>query len=194
MCIPILITPFVWYACFKIVKRLVRNKGRYIPPDSNGNWIRVVRSAKARNKGIVLSQGQRNEERIGSREYEIWKNKTNGKICTLPWVVTSKYKKCPRCGFYTLATSVRLTIREATYSSSGRGEELDKCRNCSYKLHKRFFSIAKKVVSSSRSSGSGSSRSSGGSSSSSSSGGSSSSSGGSFGGGSSGGGGAGGSW
>lgn len=181
--IPMIINPLSWIDLFLISKTLFKNIGRYTPPDGNGEWERIVRSVKKNDKGL-LSQGERNEERIKSRRYEIWRNKKNNKITTIPWEINKKYHLCPKCSFFTLELSATKEIRAATYSSTGEGLEFDKCHNCSYKKDKGKFTIPKKQRSSEGgSSGGGSSG-----------GGRSSSSSGSFGGGSSGGGGAGGRW
>ena len=82
----------------------------------------------------------------------------------------------------TLEKDKSKTIKPATYSSTGTGEKVDQCGNCSYRVVLDTYIIPIKTKSSS-SGGSGSSG-----------GGGSSSGGGSFGGGSSGGGGAGGRW
>lgn len=182
--VPMLITPLAWVDFFMISKALARDKDRFAPPDLSGDWTRIVRSSNKADKGL-LSQGERNEEKLESRKYEIWQNKQNGVIKTIPWEISHRYQSCPKCNFYTLDTSEVRTIRAATYSSSGEGERFDKCHNCSYMENKGRYTIPKKVRSSSSSSSGGGSSSGGRSSSSSS---------GSFGGGRSGGGGAGGKW
>jgi len=179
--LPMLLTPLAWIDLGMINRTLRHNKEKLTPPDNSGNWMRINRATKAPIKGM-LSQGQKNEERIGARRYEVWKNTQSDKIISVPWDINKRFKLCPQCNFYTLELNVTKTLRAATYSSTGEGEKYDHCHNCSYRVDKGRFTIPKKERSSSSSSSGGSS-----------SGGGSSSSG-SFGGGSSGGGGAGGRW
>ena len=181
--IPMLLTPLAWIDLAMISRNLKRNSGRFTPPDDSGDWVRINRSSKKDVKDF-LSQGQKKEETLKSRKYEIWRNMKSGKTVTIPWEIEKTYAECPQCHYFTLDTRYKKVLEKATYSSSGEGERFDKCTNCTYILSKGKFIIPKKVKESSSGSGS----SSGGGSSSRSSGGSS------FGGGRSGGGGAGGSW
>lgn len=185
--VPSIIIPFSWLDIVIIIRSLQRNQPKLIPPDATGDWIRMSRPDKGSHKKI-LSQGERNEEKVGSRRYEIWKNVSSGEILAIPWKVNAAIKQCPQCHFHTLVIGITKTLKAATYSSSGEGEIYDACRNCSFRSEPTRFKIKVKervVYSDSDSSSSSSSSSSGGG---------SSSSGGSFGGGSSGGGGAGGRW
>lgn len=180
--VPMLLTPLAWFDLWGILKRFRQNEGRFNPPDTDGNWIRINRSDRQAKPNQYLDSGQKKEETIKSLRYEIWTNKKTKEVRLLPWDKSSRYRDCPQCHYFTLEINKTKTIRSATYSSSGEGEQFDSCQNCNYFKHISFFTIPVK----SRESSSGSS---GGGSSSSRSGG-----GGSFGGGSSGGGGAGGRW
>lgn len=79
-----------------------------------------------------LSQGEREEERIGSVDYDIW-------LCPACEVTSkgrysawfSSYSGCPQCGFRTLSSSSE-TISAATEYSEGWGRKTDNCRHCSY--------------------------------------------------------------
>lgn len=180
--IPMLLTPLAWFDLGGILNRFRRNAGRFTPPDSSGNWIRVNRGDTKAKAQRYLDSGQKKEESIKSLRYEIWTNTANKEIRLLPWDRSSHYSDCPQCHYFTLEVKKTRTVRSATYSSSGEGEQFDACQNCKYFKHIKFFTIPMKTrESSSSSSGGGGSSSRGGG-------------GGSFGGGSSGGGGAGGRW
>lgn len=185
MLIPMLLSPIAWIVFYKINKRIINNRGRFLPPDDSGHWKRTIRKNPKIGREF-LSDGQQMEEKIKSRKYEIWKNLSDNSFKIIPWDINGKFKECPSCHFYTLLVNASMTTIEPTYTKNGEWQKLDKCQYCSYKNVKGTFSIGKKVKTSPSSSGGGSSWSGGSSSSSSSSG--------SFGGGSSGGGGAGGRW
>lgn len=129
-----------------------------------------------------LTNAKRLEENLKSIDYDVW-------LCTScqateEWnfpAVYTEYKECPYCKTHAYYCASSRTLVSATYSSSGKGEQVHTCKFCS-KSKKSTYTIAKLVQSSSGSGGS----SYGGS--------SSSSGGGSWGGGSSGGGGATSSW
>lgn len=184
MSLPMIISPLTWSSFFSINRFLEKSKERIRPPYEPGNWIRIVRQNPKQEKTDLLSQGQRNEELIGSRKYEIWLDKLSDKVIAIPWEINDTFIMCKQCGFYTLELNKEKVIDAATYYSEGQMEEYDICHNCNYRLHRRFHTIPRKVRSSPSSSSTNDSSSDS----------SSSSSGGSFGGGSSGGGGAGGSW
>lgn len=183
--IPMLLSPLAWFDLIGIISRKAKDRNRFVPPDNSGDWQRVNRDQSEKEIKTYLSKGNLKEESIKSRSYEIWENLQTKKIMLIPWDIKSSFKECPHCHFFTLRKGKRHTIIAATYSKTGKGEKVDDCENCSYRVVIDTYTIPKKVRSSSSSSG--------GSSSSGSSGGGSSSSG-SFGGGSSGGGGAGGRW
>jgi uncharacterized protein len=127
-----------------------------------------------------LTSPQQLEESIKSVDYDVWK--CTGCQATERWAFVnklSKYSSCPKCKARTYYLESDRTLVSATYSSSGKGEKIRKCKSCNHK-YRETYSIAQLTRSSSSSSSGGSS--------------SSSSSGGSWGGGSSGGGGATSSW
>jgi uncharacterized protein len=124
-----------------------------------------------------LSKGQIREEQLKSIDYDVWEctgcYNTETLIYPNP---DSKYTACPKCNFKTQYKVSSRTVRAATESSTGVGEETRLCKFCNHQVVSKY-TIAKIVRSSSSSSS-----------------GSSSSGGGSWGGGSSGGGGASSSW
>jgi uncharacterized protein len=127
-----------------------------------------------------LGEKERFEEQLNSVDYDVW-------LCTScqatrEWAYLSrrrKYEPCPSCKTIAKYRKSRRTVKSATYSSSGKGEEIHECKFCK-QTFVTAFTIPKLVMSTS----SGSSSSSSGS----------SSSGSSWGGGSSSGGGASSSW
>ena len=121
-----------------------------------------------------LDEGSQTEEEIKSIDYDVWKCMTCHHREILAYEnISSKYTLCEGCLKNCSYLSEKKTEQPATYSNSGTGVKIHKCKNCT---HARYdtFTIPKLTRSSSSSS--------------------SSSSSGSWGGGSSGGGGAGSSW
>lgn len=136
------------------------------------------------SENSFLEKAQILEEKIQSKEYDVWVTEDESDILILAYEGSSrKYTNCKECGYKTYGRIGTKIIRRATYDSSGEKQEDYLCKNCNYKESKIII-IPRLERSSTSSSGS-----SGGSSWS-----SSSSSSSSFGGGSSGGGGAGVSW
>lgn len=121
-----------------------------------------------------LQKAQVFEEELGSVDYDVWLCGLCQSKETLNYVNRfSKYSSCPKCGTKALFKESRRTITEPTYTSTGTGEQRDRCKFCNH-VKISTYTIAMKVESSSSSD--------------------SGSSGGSWGGGSSGGGGASSSW
>lgn len=181
--LPLLLSPLALFDFFGINKRIRRNTLRLAPPDHSGSWLRMNRDDAAFRQSAYLDKGQLLEEKLGSRAYEIWVDKTTKETKLIPWDGKAGYVDCPECHYRTLETGLSRTIRAATYSSQGLAERFDKCKHCGHRVSHGEYTIPVKARSSSSSGGGSgsSSRSSGGG-------------GGSFGGGSSGGGGAGGRW
>lgn len=125
---------------------------------------------------MFLDSGQKLEELLKSIDYDVWKCPSCN-YHTLhgysSWF--SGYRRCPNCSYRTVKVTSE-TLRQPTYTSTGRKRVTKDCRNCSYRQQETII-IPKKTRSDN--SGSGFSSSSGGS---------------SFGGGSSSGGGASGKW
>ena len=120
-----------------------------------------------------LSQPQIFEEGLKSVDYDVWSCSNCQNKEVLRYVNRfSKYSSCPRCKTQAFYTASRRTIESATYDSTGKGEQTDKCKYCNH-TKVSYYTIPKKERSSSGSGGS---------------------SGGSWGGGSSGGGGSSSSW
>jgi uncharacterized protein len=128
-----------------------------------------------------LSDSKRMEEELKSGNYDVWLclscKATEEYFYKNPWSV---YEKCPKCKTLAFYKESSRTIRSASYSSSGEGENTNVCQFCKF-TNVTTYSIAKLERSTSSSSSFSSSS-------------SSSSSGGSWGGGSSSGGGASSSW
>jgi len=182
MALPLLLSPISLLSFFMFLRKKQRMAIRFVPPDNTGNWNRLDRD-ELNKRTNLLDAGQLKEEQELSRSYQLWKNKTSGEVKVVGWpgLKTKNFSECPACHYHTFEKPFAKTIKAATYSATGIGEELQECAFCNHQISLGKVILAKKV----RSSSSGSSGSSGG-------GGSSNS--GSFGGGSSGGGGAGGRW
>ncbi|UIR55496.1 TPM domain-containing protein [Sphingobacterium sp. SRCM116780] len=178
--VPLLLSPLAWIDFGKSSRRLKRQAGRLIPPDDSGNWLRMNRDDTTTKINAFLDRGQLMEEKINSRDYEIWINNKTNETKLIPWDQDNKITECPKCHYKTFETDLRKTITKASYSAGGLEEKYDLCQYCDYTISHGTHSTPRLVRSSSSSGGSGGS--SGGS------------GGGSFGGGSSGGGGAGGRW
>lgn len=179
MIVPLLLAPLSLFALIGFFIRKGKLKKRLIPPQEPGNWVRQNRD-EIKNLSDFLSKGKQKEESIKSVSYEIWKDQSSEKIKIVPWKtgLSNNFEICPKCNFITLNKPYVVTLRSATYSSTGLGKKVQNCLNCNFEQSFGTVILPKLVKSSSSSSG----------------GGSSSSSSGSWGGGSSGGGGAGGSW
>ncbi len=184
--IPSLLAPLALFEVGATFRYLNKNRNRFNPPDESGSWERIKRTFQKSETNKYLNSGQRKEEKLNSRKYEIWKDIKTQKVQLIAWDINKKYSECPKCHYFTLLKNKKIILKKATYSSGGKGEKRDECENCSYSRFIESYTIAKLTRSSSSGGSSSSSGGGGGS--------SSSSGGGSFGGGSSGGGGAGGRW
>lgn len=167
--------PFAFYFFFHLArKKLYRNHPRSCKK-CNGAMYKL----NEKSEDEYLSKGMQKEEELRSVDYDVWKCKDCQSIESWFYLNRhSKYEPCPKCKTIAYHSVSKRTTQNATYSSSGSGEEVHNCKFCGYNK-KTNYKIAKLVASSSSSGGSSSSFSSG-----------SSSGGGSWGGGSSGGGGA----
>jgi uncharacterized protein len=176
-----LIFPFPFLLLFPVHlvrKKLFRNHSRKCK-SCNGEMKKLDEI----NDDNYLTKAQIVEEQISSVDYDVWQ--CQACQATEFWHFPnrfSKYSECPSCKAKAYYRASSRTVKSATYSSSGKGEETHECKACGKKT-KSTYTIAQLTSSSSSSSSSGSSFSS-----------SSSSSGGSWGGGHSGGGGASSSW
>jgi len=169
--------PFVFYFFYHLArKRLYRNRRRSCKKCSGAMY-----KLNEKSEDEFLSEGMQKEEELRSVDYDVWKCKDCQSVESWFYLNRhSKYEPCPKCKTIAYHSVSKRTTENATYSSSGSGEEVHNCKFCGHNK-KTKYTIAKLVASSSSSSSS--SFSSG-----------SSSSGGSWGGGSSGGGGASSSW
>lgn len=179
--LPLLISPLAWIDFGRSNKRLSLHPGRLVAPDNSGNWLRINRDQADSKMRNFLDAGQLMEEKINSRDYEVWVNSKTNETKLIPWDEDKTIILCPQCHYKTFEKDLRKTITKATYSSGGLEEQYDLCKYCGYEISHGTHNTPRLVRSSSGSSGGGSGRSGG-------------SGGGSFGGGSSGGGGAGGRW
>ena len=166
------------------INRYVKSKlklYRFSPRFSKKNGKQFyLKSEWAEND--FLEKAQILEEKIKSKEYDVWVTEDESDILILEYEGSSrKYTKCKQCRYKTFGRISTKIIHKATYDSSGEKREDYLCKNCNYQESKTIIIPRLERSSSSSSSSGGSSWSSSSSSS-------------SFGGGSSGGGGAGVSW
>lgn len=180
----VLFSPLILIGIISKIRAQKKIAARFIPLlDSNKEEMtRIDRDENPSGKPY-LSEGQQKEEKVESIMYDIWKgNSGETKLVPNDGENRHKFEVCPGCSFNTLTTPFTKTILSATYARSGKGKEMQECKNCNFEVFIREVSLPKlvKSTSSSSSSSSGSS--------------SSSSSSSSWGGGRSSGGGTGGSW
>lgn len=80
-----------------------------------------------------LTPGERAEERLGSVDYDVWACGVCGKTQKLRYgAFFTRFSRCPQCRAKT-KSSVKRTVRAATYSQGGLIEIEDFCHNCSYR-------------------------------------------------------------
>jgi uncharacterized protein len=102
-----------------------------------------------------LKEGEVFEEKLGSIDYDIWECGSCKSIEKLTYASRSaKYSDCPHCETKALHSISRRTIDSPSYSSSGKGEEIEQCKFCQLKVISSY-SIPKLTRSSSSSSSSG---------------------------------------
>ncbi|QHV99549.1 hypothetical protein GJR95_33070 [Spirosoma endbachense] len=150
-------------------------------------------------KGDFLTDYQRTEQRLGSVDYDVWRNESHNITQAIAYenLNDKVYQNCNKCGSRAMSLTGNRIVTEATTEREGRGSHDYQCQACGHHREEQYTIavIRQSKPSTSHSSttysSSGSSSSWGGSSGSSSSSSSSSSS---WGGGSSGGGGSGSSW
>jgi uncharacterized protein len=171
--------PFVFYFFYHLArKRIYRNYPRKCK-ECQG----TMRKLNEKTEDEFLSKEMQMEETLKSVDYDVWKC-TGCLSVEMSFFLNNrtKYEPCPKCKTIAYHSVSKRTIKSASYSSSGSGEELHRCEFCGHD-RKTKYTIAQLVAGSSSSSSGSSSF-----------GSSSSSGGGSWGGGSSGGGGASSSW
>jgi len=172
--------PFPFFIYFFI--HLSRKKAYRNRPRKCKTCQSTMRKLSEGEEDEYLSKEMQMEETLKSVDYDVWKcTKCDGLDMSFYLNRNSKFESCPKCKTIAYYSSGRTTVERATYSSSGKGEEVHTCKFCGH-THKSTYTISRLERTTTTSS------------SSSSFGSSSSSSGGSWGGGRSGGGGAGSSW
>ena len=156
--------PFVFYFFYHLArKRMYRNYPRNCK-ECQGDMVKL----NEKTEDEFLSKEMQKEETLKSVDYDVWKC-TGCQSVEMSFFLNnrSKYEPCPKCKTIAYHSVSKRTIKSASYSSSGSGEELHRCEFCGHE-RKTKYTIAQLVASSnSSSSGSssfGSSSSSGGSS------------------------------
>ncbi len=169
--------PFVFYFFY----HLSRKKHYRNLPRKCKQCQGVMHKKSEIDEDEYLSEGMQMEETLRAVDYDVWKCEACAAIEVFFFLNShSKYESCPKCKTIAYHSTSKRTLKSATYSSSGKGEEVHVCKFCGH-TKTSPYRIAKLTSSSSSSSSGGGS-------------GGSSSGGGSWGGGSSGGGGASSSW
>jgi uncharacterized protein len=123
--------PFVLIRYLLVKKRLYkyRNHQRY----SKINGQELFKKSE-RLDNLFLEEGQIVEEKIKSVDYDVWVTKDKSDILILPYHnMSTKYEKCPSCGYITYYLSHSKVIKRATTSSTGTRREVYECKNCNYK-------------------------------------------------------------
>lgn len=175
----VLFPPFLIYFFYHLTrKRSYRNRPR-LCKICQGRMEKLDENTE----DAYLSAGMQMEETLKSVDYDIWRC-TNCQSTEMFHYLNrrTKYESCPKCKTIAFASAGKRTIRPATYSTRGEGEETRSCKFCGHSVKSKYYIARLEKSSGSSGGGSGSSGS------------SSSSGGGSWGGGSSGGGGASSSW
>lgn len=105
---------------------------RYHPRQCTGCGAPMTRLGEAADDEY-LTPGERTEERLGSVDYDVWACGVCGKTQKFRYgAFFTRYSRCPQCRAKT-KSSVKRTIRAATYSQPGLIEIEDLCHNCSYR-------------------------------------------------------------
>ncbi len=168
--------PFVFYFFYHLArKKIYRNHPRNCKL-CQGALVKL----NEKTEDEYLTEGQQTEEKLRAVDYDVWKCESCESVEFWFYLNRhSKYEPCPKCTTIAYCSVSKNTIVNASYTSSGSGEELHSCQHCGYQ-NKSTYTIAQLTRSTTISTTSMGS--------------SSSSSGGSWGGGSSGGGGASSKW
>lgn len=78
-----------------------------------------------------LDRGQDLEERIGSVDYDVWRCPECGDTEIEQYVQRgTPFRRCDRCGHYTMRQSADRILRRPTSSRKGVGERVYTCLNC----------------------------------------------------------------
>lgn len=78
-----------------------------------------------------LDRGQDLEERIGSVDYDVWRCPDCGDTEIEQYVQSgTPFRRCDRCGHYTMRQSADRILRRPTSSRKGVGERVYTCLNC----------------------------------------------------------------
>ncbi len=101
---------------------------------------------------VLLEDGERVEERIGSVDYDVWACMYCDRVLKFRYgVFFTRYSKCPECAFKT-KSKVERTLVEATESHGGKVRVDEHCAHCSF--HDSFTYRTPRIEVTSSSSGS----------------------------------------
>lgn len=97
----------------------------------------------------LMSAGARKERELGSMRFEVRRCEC-GERCIEGFELESKIRRCPGCGFRTLAQVQTLTLTTATSAKEGQNEFVYRCALCSREL-REIVSVPRRARSSSSS-------------------------------------------
>lgn len=114
-----------------------------------------MRKLKEDEDDLYLTKGQKREESILSKDYDVWICESCGTKTVENFEAKNYryYTECPECKNLTAKQTASKTITEATYSSEGSKIVTFECLNCGHKYEKQAV-ISKLIHYSSYSSGS----------------------------------------
>jgi uncharacterized membrane protein YgcG len=78
-----------------------------------------------------LDEGQRQEERLDSVDYDVWYCETCDDALVIPWQRLSSHRPCKQCKYRTVTESC-LTLVHATYDHGGKVQITLECAHCSH--------------------------------------------------------------
>lgn len=102
----------------------------------------------------LLTKAQQSEEGVKSIDYDVWLCDACGNKKILPYSRGSKYSECQKCHAKTRFLQGNMMKSPATSFSSGMGEKVFACKNCSF-IEKDRYIIPRIVASSNRGGGGG---------------------------------------
>jgi uncharacterized protein len=140
--------PFAFYFVYHLFrKRIYRDH-----PRNCKECKASLKKLNEKSEDEYLSEGQQMEEEIRAVNYDVWKCTSCNSIEMWFYLnPKSKFLPCPKCQTIAYHSVSKRTISDATYSSSGKGEEVHACQFCGHQK-KSTYTITQLVESTSSSS------------------------------------------
>lgn len=85
-----------------------------------------------------LTPAQDTEENIGSVDYDVWLCPTCGAKEIFPFLQTSPYTPCPKCGARAYSRLYKKVLSHPTTVSEGLGVNVYTCKNCGHREEKYY--------------------------------------------------------